>query len=473
MNRITAWLLHCATLIVSVTGLLYAYMHYVMKPVDPFSVVNHPLEPYMLQLHLIASPVLVFLIGMILHSHIFFKLENGARSGKRSGLLLALLFGVMALSGYLLQVFTITGHRFLFWLHLLSGILWALGYAAHQLSSVRLKRAMRAQRAGAVLTIALVLFALFAAGKLFAETEPLQREAQAMGTTLRITAYGEDSARVLQNSEQVLRSVEDTEAQLSTWREDSELSRLNRQPLSQAFALSPSLCDLLQRANAWTRKTGGAFDPGMGPLAVAWGIHDHFRIPTKAEIEAALQNTGMRRLKLNANDCTASRTAEVLIDPGAFGKGEAMDRAGALAQFPMLLDFGGQILVAGPTADHPWQVTIADPADRSKDSDLRVSLQFGSLSTSGGSERDGYVNGRRISHHIDPRSGQPVEFFGSVTVWRPRAFEADVLSTALFVMGPRKGIAWANQHQVAACFLVPQNGRLLARKSHFFVDNFN
>src|SRR5262245_28199849 len=106
MNRLTAWLLHIATALLVITGLVYAGMHYLMKPADPFAVVNHPQEPYMLQTHIIAAPLLVFLFGVIFHSHIWFKKENGARSGRRSGLFLLALFGIMGMSGYLLQVFT-------------------------------------------------------------------------------------------------------------------------------------------------------------------------------------------------------------------------------------------------------------------------------------------------------------------------------------------------------------------------------
>jgi thiamine biosynthesis lipoprotein len=80
-------------------------------------------------------------------------------------------------------------------------------------------------------------------------------------------------------------------------------------------------------------------------------------------------------------------------------------------------------------------------------------MRGGSLSTSGGSERDRFAAGRRISHHLDPRTGEPAAFIGSVSVWHPSAFVADVLSTALFVMGPEKGLSWAEARGLAACDL--------------------
>lgn len=486
MNRITAWLLHIIAILITVTGCLYAVMHYLMKPVDPFSVINHPLEPTMLQIHLIAAPALVFLIGMILHSHVLLKLGNGARSGKRSGVVLATLFVVMALSGYLLQVFTVTGHRLLFWIHLSSGSIWAAAYGSHQISSWRVKRAMRSQKMQAVLALTLAIAAIFAATKLLASPEPvamrpasadphqtLEREIQVMGTLLRVTAYGADSDTLLQNSEEVLQSVEKTDAELSPWRNDSDLNRLNRRPVTQPLTLTHSLCDLLLRVQSWRTQTGGMFDPGMGRLGEIWDIHGNFRIPAKNEIRSALARTGMRYLDLHEKTCIAIRTEDITIDPGAFGKGEALDRAAALARYPMLLDFGGQLLVAGPMSRESWKVRIANPIDRSENSGLLLNLTSGSLSTSGGSERDGYVNGRRISHHLNPHTGQPVPSFGSVTVWQPRAFDADALSTALYVMGPQKGLRWANEHRIAACFLVTKNHDFSTLKSRSFVDKFN
>jgi hypothetical protein len=142
MSRLEAWLIHVSTIVLTVTGGVYAYMHYVMKPIDPFSVVNHPLEPSMRNLHIIAAPFLVVAIGMILHSHILFKLENGSRSARKSGIFLIPLFTIMTASGYLLQITSMLLHRVLFWIHLVSGSLWAIGYVAHHLSSLKVRRQM-------------------------------------------------------------------------------------------------------------------------------------------------------------------------------------------------------------------------------------------------------------------------------------------------------------------------------------------
>jgi len=118
-----------------------------------------------------------------------------------------------------------------------------------------------------------------------------------------------------------------------------------------------------------------------------------------------------------------------------------------------MIDLGGQVAVGGP-AEAPWPVALAHPQHRDAVA-LRLHLAEGSLATSGGSERDVRVAGRTLGHVLDPRTGAPVSRRGSVTVWHGRALVADVLSTALYVMGPEAGLRWAEERGIAACFLEP------------------
>ncbi len=78
------------------------------------------------------------------------------------------------------------------------------------------------------------------------------------------------------------------------------------------------------------------------------------------------------------------------------------------------------------------------------------------------------VGNRRLGHILDPRTGKPAGFKGSVSVWHEQALIADILSTALYVMGPEKGLSWADGRNVAACFLVPdmeENVEILASQA--------
>ncbi|MBI2838615.1 MAG: hypothetical protein HYX75_09885 [Acidobacteria bacterium] len=139
MTRLEIWLLHISTLLLTATGAAYAVMRYLMKPTDPFSVLNHPWEPYMIKAHILFAPLLVFAVGAIIHVHVLAKLQNGKRVARSNGLLLLPLFGVMVLSGYLLQAVTEELRTVLVVVHLASGVSWFATLVAHQVAAVRLR----------------------------------------------------------------------------------------------------------------------------------------------------------------------------------------------------------------------------------------------------------------------------------------------------------------------------------------------
>lgn len=286
-----------------------------------------------------------------------------------------------------------------------------------------------------------------------------QRDVYLMGTRALLAAYAGDREAGVAVLETTLDVLEDAEAELSTWRPDTPVSRLNRQPVGQPWTAAPALCRVFADVYEWQRVTAGAFDPAVGALAAAWRIHEGGRRPQDDELARARRQSGLRLLDFDPNTCTVVRRADVAIDTGAFGKGEALDRvATALAGRTWLVDLGGQVAVGGAVpGGGPWEVQIAHPLDRER-AVMQVELRSGSLSTSGGSERDVYVGDVRVGHIIDPRTGAPAPFAGSVVVWHERALVADILSTALYVMGPEEGVPWAEARGLTAAFLMVGSG---------------
>ena len=284
----------------------------------------------------------------------------------------------------------------------------------------------------------------------------VERTVFLMGTVATLVTEAPDRMTGLAQLERMVLVIEATEAELSTWRDDSVLSRLNRQPLGVPRPVPPAVCGLLGRLAAWRQATGGTFDPAVGRLVEAWGLRGAGRRPTRAALAAARARTGLRHLTVDTDACTVARRADVTLDAGGFGKGEALDRVrDALRDRPgaWLIDFGGQVAVSGERSDGAWPVAIAHPERRGVPV-AELQLAAGSLATSSGSERNLTLDsGERIGHVLDPRSGEPVARRGSVVVWHRDAFAADVLSTALHVMGPETGLAWAAARGVAACFL--------------------
>jgi len=134
VSRFEAWTLHLANFLVGGTGLVYAWMVFLMKPADPYAVVNHPLQPAMQHLHILVAPLLVFATGLVWRRHVWSHFRAGVRQGRRSGLSLILTLVPMVISGYLIQTAVDGGWRQAWvWVHLVTSGLWLLGYLAHQI----------------------------------------------------------------------------------------------------------------------------------------------------------------------------------------------------------------------------------------------------------------------------------------------------------------------------------------------------
>ena len=304
---------------------------------------------------------------------------------------------------------------------------------------------------------------------------PHSREAVVMGTRVALTTYAATRALGLQRLEHMLEVLEDAEAQLSTWRPDSEVSRLNAAAGRGPQRLTAATCRLLSDVERQVTETGGAFDPAIGALIQAWDLHGAGRVPSNTALAAARERSGWHLVRLDRDTCTLAMPAGASIDVGAFGKGEGLDRVRAEVRDaePWLIDLGGQVGVSGvPPNGGGWPVSIAHPRDRGRPA-VSLSMTEGSLSTSAGSERDLRVSGRRVGHVLDPRTGAPALFDGSVTVWSQQALVADALSTALYTLGSDAGIRWADAHDVAALFLeVALNGTLSRHSSKAFARRF-
>lgn len=287
------------------------------------------------------------------------------------------------------------------------------------------------------------------------------RDAYLMGTRAHLAVQAGTRREGLDRLEAALRVLEDTERELSTWRSDSAISWLNRHPPGEPWQAGPRTCAMLGDVFTWSAATDGAFDPGIGRLLDAWDIHGDGAVPDDRTLAVARASSGLRWFELDRDRCTITRTADAILDVGAFGKGEALDRVAALGSSrPWMIDLGGQVSVGGPVpTGGAWRIAVAHPRDRARPA-LDVRLTAGSLSTSGGSERDHIVGGARVAHHLDPRTGRPASFDGSVTVWHERALVADMLSTALYVMGPEDGLRWAEGRGLAAGYLIDDEQRV-------------
>ena len=147
MSRLEQWTVHLSTLLVGGTGLVYAWMKYLMEASDPFAVVNHPLQPTLQHLHVLTAPLLVFGVGIIWREHIWKHWSRGVRTGRMSGLSMLLTAAPMVLSGYLIQTTVTEGWRTA-WIvvHLATSALWVAGYLGHSVVLQRLRAKIKGRR---------------------------------------------------------------------------------------------------------------------------------------------------------------------------------------------------------------------------------------------------------------------------------------------------------------------------------------
>lgn len=257
--------------------------------------------------------------------------------------------------------------------------------------------------------------------------------------------------------------VHELEQQLTVYRDDSEMSFLNRQAGDGPTSVSENLFELLQQAVEISQATGGAFDPTSGPLIALWRrCRQEQRIPDDNEIAAALDTTGVDKVKFAAETLAIEYThAGVELNLGGIGKGYALDEVGRFLHKQGVADWlvhGGNssMLAAGNhISGAGWPVGVRNPlfpAERL----ATIRLQDRALGSSGSGVQYFRHDGKRYGHILDPRDGHPVDHLLSVTVLGPTAAEADALGTAFFVLGLENALAYCDNHREISALLIPQ-----------------
>jgi thiamine biosynthesis lipoprotein len=281
--------------------------------------------------------------------------------------------------------------------------------------------------------------------------------------TVRVVMAGDDQAANEKVRAAIERELAIVDRLLSGWNPQSEISRLNAHASTAPFVVSPVTFEALalcRRASEWS---GGAFDVTVLPLVLAWGFGPGaapHRVPADGELEALRERVGYRMLELDpARSAVSKARADLACDLDSIGDGWAADRIAsaivALGHGDVLVDVAGEVAARGRRADGArWRVAVEWP-DGAPERTLLLELADEGVSTSGDYRKSWTdAQGRRVSHIIDPRSGHPIEHgLASVSVVHRDLAWADVLSTALMVLGPEAGRALAVRERLAARFV--------------------
>lgn len=318
------------------------------------------------------------------------------------------------------------------------------------------------------------------------ETKRAVLSGPTMGTSFTVVLVGEgeqfDRDRLARLQTQIDAELAAVNAEMSTYLEDSELSRFNRFAPNQDFAASPHLLELVALAKQVSEQSGGAFDVTVGPLVDAWGFGPDPREREQlsdAEIRELRAIVGDHELEVDRAKGTLRKTAAGLrVDLSAIAKGHGCDRVATVVNAAgyenTMVEIGGEIWAQGSSPNgEDWKVGVERPTgdaagSRAVQRILKVS-DVG-VATSGDYRNYWEQDGVRYSHTIDPRTGRPISHrLVSVTVVHPESSAlADAWSTALTVLGPSEGPALAERLGLAAYFLVRTESGFEARSSPAF-----
>lgn len=281
---------------------------------------------------------------------------------------------------------------------------------------------------------------------------------QTMGTTWSLRF---DNPRMLpleQARETVDAALARVIKQMSHWEPASDISRFNAAPAGSRHALPGEFAEVMRCALHWARVSEGAIDPTVGPLVACWGFCPNAKengLPTPEAIAELRARTGWRKLEFGEANDTLLQPGNVTLDLSGIAKGFAVDHGVealcAIGLTDLLFEIGGELRGIGRRPDgQPWQVRV----DGESPAAQRIALADMAIATSGDRWHRREHEGRRWSHTIDPRNGEPVSHaLASVTVLHAQCMQADALATVLTVLGPDEGLAFAEHHDIAALFI--------------------
>ena len=259
-----------------------------------------------------------------------------------------------------------------------------------------------------------------------------------LDTMVSVTAYGENAEEAVA---EVLKETERLENLLSAYKSESDIYKINSATFGTWVTVSDETAQILKKALEFSKKTNGAFDITVKPLVDLWNIKaENPVVPDKDDIDAAVGITGFENVILDGNKVSFLKEG-MKIDLGGAAKGYCADRAVEILKNHgvenALLDFGGNIYALGKNKNGtPWRIGLQDPG-KGRGEHFRVEELSGKTAvTSGSYERYFEADGKIYHHILNPQTGYPADSgLISATVVGKNSFEADMLSTAVFVMG--------------------------------------
>jgi thiamine biosynthesis lipoprotein len=288
-----------------------------------------------------------------------------------------------------------------------------------------------------------------------------------MATRIHVELWADEKAAGESAINAVIQEMERIDREMSTYKADSEISRVNAQAAKGPVKIGAELFEVLSTALEYSRLTDGAFDITYASVGFMYDFHARQR-PTDQQIKNALPAVNYKHVILDEQNRTVRfAAAGVRIDLGGIGKGHAVDRAiGILKSRGVahaLVTAGGDSRIIGNRSGQPWVIGIRHPDDKNKVI-AKIPLEDTAISTSGDYERYFDEKGQRYHHIIDPKTGRSASKVRSATILAPTATRTDGLSKTAFVLGAEAAMKIYTRLDDVDAILVTPDGKVLYSK---------
>ncbi|MEW6109851.1 MAG: FAD:protein FMN transferase [Nitrospirota bacterium] len=292
-----------------------------------------------------------------------------------------------------------------------------------------------------------------------------------MDTFVTITVVSDSKEKAETSIDNAFTVMERFGNRINFFSEESELSLINKNAGVKEVKVSPETLDLIENAVYVSEKSGGAFDPTIGPLIKLWDFYKKIK-PSYTEISGVLHLVNYKNIVIDRNGSTVFlKRKGMLLDLGGIAKGYAADMAVAdLKRNGIqagIVAIAGDIKTFGAKPDgNPWNIGIRNPRQKSESDEViaKIKLSDMAISTSGDYERYFLQDGKRYHHLLVPRTGRPADCCRSVSIIADKGAFADAFSTAVFILGPEKGLELVQKLGMDAV-IIDNNGRILTTQN--------
>lgn len=298
------------------------------------------------------------------------------------------------------------------------------------------------------------------------------RDTILMGSKFKITLVDQDTITTEKNIDKAIDEIVRIEKLISDWIPTSQVSLVNKNAGIKPIKVDKEVFDLTKRAIYFSELTNGAFDISFAAMDKIWKFDGSMeKLPTKLEIEKAIEKVGYENIILDENNLTIFLKKQGMkIGFGSIGKGYASQKTRKYLQElnikAGIIDASGDMASWGnlPNGDL-WKIGITNPFKRYKMADV-LSVKNAAVTTSGDYEKFILIDDILYSHILNPKTGMPSTGLASVTVIGPDAEMCNGFSTSIMVLGKEEGVKLINRKKDYAALIITDNGKIIKSKRY-------